>query len=342
MQIIDFSNCKHSIKNGFYGGLAGRKEGIVYNNENWLIKYPKSTKDMINVPISYTTSPLNEYVGSHIYEILGYDVHKTCLGIRQNKLVVACKDFEINDYKLFEIRTLKNYANEELGEKLDRFFNGTGSKHFVNFNELYLHIKNNEILTSIPGIEERFWDMSIVDIFIRNSDRNDGNWGILRNNNNHNKLAPIFDNGGCFTDKADEEKLKTILSDDKIETSSLNFRCSYGREFEENNPKSLKQMNAKDFIEFSMEYEKFRNSLIKNIPIIKSKLFEINNMINEIPTTFNNIKICSDLQKEYFIKTLKIRLNKMLIPAYEKAIQFNNIHSSIIEKENVENFDFER
>ena len=51
--------------------------------------------------ISYVTSPLSEYIGSHIYEILGYDVHKTILGIcndgKRNKVVCACKDFIKDD-----------------------------------------------------------------------------------------------------------------------------------------------------------------------------------------------------------------------------------------------------
>lgn len=57
--------------------------------------------------ISYTTSPLSEFLGSKIYELLGYDVHKTLLGIRNNKLVVACKDFCETERTLREVRTLK-------------------------------------------------------------------------------------------------------------------------------------------------------------------------------------------------------------------------------------------
>ena len=36
--------------------------------------------------LSYMTAPLSEYIGSHIYEILGIDVHQTILGIRNGKL----------------------------------------------------------------------------------------------------------------------------------------------------------------------------------------------------------------------------------------------------------------
>lgn len=42
--IHDLNGCDLSDRNGTYGGMAGLKEGVVYNGENWLIKYPKNTK----------------------------------------------------------------------------------------------------------------------------------------------------------------------------------------------------------------------------------------------------------------------------------------------------------
>lgn len=51
------------------------------------------TKKNAHFP-SYTASPLSEYIGSQIYQSLGIPVHETMLGIRDNKLVVACKDFD--------------------------------------------------------------------------------------------------------------------------------------------------------------------------------------------------------------------------------------------------------
>ena len=77
----------------FYGGNAGAKESIMYDGGIWMIKYPKTTRDLINPQISYTTSPLSEFLGSKIYESMTIPVHETVLGIRKNKIVAACKDF---------------------------------------------------------------------------------------------------------------------------------------------------------------------------------------------------------------------------------------------------------
>ena len=47
------------------------------------------------IAVSYTTSPVSEYIGSHIYQSMGFPVHETKLGTYQNKVVVACKDFKL-------------------------------------------------------------------------------------------------------------------------------------------------------------------------------------------------------------------------------------------------------
>ena len=69
MKIYDFNNVEISQRR--YGGKAGLKQGIVLDGENWLLKFPKSTKEYVKVEISYTTSPLSEYLGSHIYASIG-------------------------------------------------------------------------------------------------------------------------------------------------------------------------------------------------------------------------------------------------------------------------------
>ena len=122
MKIINLDNCDYSEKIGGYGGNAGLKDGIIYNGDNYLIKFPKSTVGMRVKDLSYTTSPFSEYLGSSIYKILGYDVHDTFLCCRKDKIAVACKDFEDNTHSLREIRTLKNMANFELEQKLEQAF----------------------------------------------------------------------------------------------------------------------------------------------------------------------------------------------------------------------------
>ena len=121
MLFYDLTNNKYSERNGYYGGAAGDKDGIVIDGEPWICKYPKPTIGMDGggnlSPFALT--PLSEYLGSHIYAILGFPVHETILGIRDGHLVVGCKDFCQDDERLLEIRTIKNIhlkdVNSELG-----------------------------------------------------------------------------------------------------------------------------------------------------------------------------------------------------------------------------------
>ncbi len=85
MKLVDFTSCELSKRNLEYAGRAGEKRGIVYQGENWFLKFPKSTRDMRNTGgLSYVTSPLSEYLGSHIYQLLGYRAHDTLLGVYDN------------------------------------------------------------------------------------------------------------------------------------------------------------------------------------------------------------------------------------------------------------------
>ena len=82
MKIFDFSKCQRNKRDGQYGGVVGNKAGVFINGENWIIKYPKNTKGMQNVDdLSYTTSPLSEYIGSQVYELLNYMDLCICMAI---------------------------------------------------------------------------------------------------------------------------------------------------------------------------------------------------------------------------------------------------------------------
>lgn len=41
-KVIDFSDAKLSSRNLEYGGRAGEKKGIIFNNEFWFLKFLKT------------------------------------------------------------------------------------------------------------------------------------------------------------------------------------------------------------------------------------------------------------------------------------------------------------
>ena len=118
MEIIDFNKCELSGRE--YGGHSGSKKGIIYQNDNWLLKFSKSTIGMDRIDISYTSSPLSEFIGSHVFEMIGIPVHETLLGIYQNKVVVACRDFLKNNEVLIDFNAIRNSFSSVTEEKLEK------------------------------------------------------------------------------------------------------------------------------------------------------------------------------------------------------------------------------
>lgn len=306
--IVDLSECKNSIRHGRYGGQAGDKDGIIYNEENWIVKYPKSTRGMNgnNLP-SYTTSPLSEYIGSQIYKILGFDVHETMLAYRNNQICVACKDFQQNFGDLAEVRTLKNSANRELSKYTDRDLPMSATGDTVVLEELLLHFKENPLMAR-DDLIKRFWDCVIIDIFIDNNDRNNGNWGLLVNSQNDGyELAPIYDNGNSFLNKTSDDKIQQLL-EQKDENRILGSRTAYL--FDGHILSSKKMLN--------FENDVLKEELKTVVPLIQNNLDKIIDMIHNIPTEYKGQVVCSEYRKEYYIESLKLRYEKLLEPRFKE------------------------
>jgi hypothetical protein len=296
-------------RNGIYGGKAGNKEGITIDGEYWLVKYPQSTRGMRGELDSYTTSPLSEYIGSNIYRILGIDVHRTMLGVRNGKVVVACRDFCRNEGSLREIRTLKNIYNNELSKKLEESFSSTSSSHLVDIDEMMIQLQYNPILQNVAGIKERFWEQVITDVLINNNDRNNGNWGVLYENGCYS-LAPVFDNGAAFSNKLPDVKLQDIIKDEARLIQSLDTSKTVYQ-------KDGKQLYAKDIV--NIGYEGLYKAALRLVPVIKDNTDEISAFIMSIPEKTGDMEVCSGIRKEFYIRTTLMRLERYLMPLMNKA-----------------------
>ena len=60
-------------------------------------------KQLKNIKMSYSNAPVSEYIGSHVYELIGMPVHETKLGVYKNRVVVGCKDFLSEGENLIEL-----------------------------------------------------------------------------------------------------------------------------------------------------------------------------------------------------------------------------------------------
>ena len=164
-RVADLGNAELSYR--FYGGRAGQKIGILIDGEPWIAKYPRSGRDLVgrHVP-GHASSPVAEWLGSHIYSSVGIPAHETMLGWHGGKVVCACRDFCVDGAQLVEFNRLKNTLSDD-----EEDFVGSPSDGEVTWlQDVLSSLSLVELLRTTPGVVDRFWDMFVMDAFIKNPD----------------------------------------------------------------------------------------------------------------------------------------------------------------------------
>lgn len=299
-----------------YGGHGGSKRGIIIDGERWFLKYPKSTKSMDVKGISYSTTPLSEYLGSHIYESIGIETHATKLGIANGKIVVACKDFLNFKETIFDYNSIKNEYDETVERAIEVLSSTSSIDSNNDIEEVLLIMDNNPYFKANKELKQRFWDMFVIDAFISNNDRNEGNWGLIIDKETKElRIAPVFDNGAAFYNKSSNEKLNSIYKDSfKFKQSVYDSAISIYK-------KVGKQINPLKFIE-TMSNEECNKAILRIIP--KINMDKISNIFDEIPEQYNGLPILSNIQKSFYLKALQYRYENVLLPVYNKLISLES------------------
>lgn len=278
--MIDFTNLP--VRKKGYGGSNGSKLSIVYNDNVYMLKLPMHA--LKNPNLSYTNSCLSEYLGCHIFNMLGIDAQETLLGIYKYhgkvRNVVACRDFTSSNTSFIDFASVKNQI-------IDSASNGYGTeiKDILDTIEEQKAVDPNKL-------RDHFWNMFVVDAFIGNWDRHNGNWGFLYNQEKDEmKIAPIFDCGSALFPQIDDDFIKKIISSKAemnarvydVPTSAILFNGKRGNYFK---------------IITSLEYEDCNKAIKRIVP--KINLDQINLLIDEV-------ELASDLQKVFLKKILKMR-----------------------------------
>lgn len=303
MELTDFNGYAQNQR--MYGGTAGRKMGVSYHGKEYLLKFPGNLKEqgMKNIRLSYSNSPVCEYIGSQIYKMLGFSVHETILGERNGKIVVACGDFLEDGEKLYEFDKIKVTFEPHFLDSNGNETNGVG----VDLYEILMTIQEHPFLKDIEGIKEHFWSMFVVDALLGNPDRNNSNWGIILDRDGRKRIAPVYDNGNCLNCKWDEEKMLEVLSDEqKLGTESYKGRrCIFELEGKKINPYQVME---------SMEYPECTEAIKRLVPAMDGIRPKIRTMIWEIP-------VLSKVQKEFYYNVMECRFKKVFKPLYLKIIE---------------------
>ena len=84
-----------------------------------------------------------EYLGSHIYELIGLETHETKLGIANDKVVVACKDFLNNNESIIDYTMIKNEYDENIEKAIEKLTSTTKLNLNHNLEEVILIMNEN-------------------------------------------------------------------------------------------------------------------------------------------------------------------------------------------------------
>ena len=296
--VVDFTNLRK--RNKTYAGANGNKISVIYEGEQYMLKFPSQAK--LNKDMVYSNSCFSEYLGCQIYESIGIPVQKTLLGTYmvkgKKKIVVACGDFTRPGVTLQDFASLKN-------QMVDSEQNGYGTE----LSDILCTFEEQTAVDSVI-LSERFWDMFIVDALIGNWDRHNGNWGFLYDSvSDEMTLAPVYDCGSSLYPQADETIMKAVLEDE----GELNHRIY-------NIPTSAIMRDGKkiryfDFIS-SLENEDCNRALIRILPKIDMERIRV--VIRETP-------FMSELQKQFYETLLSERKARILDFSY-KALMNQAIH----------------
>ena len=300
MDLANFNDYQQNQR--MYGGTAGRKMGITYNGKEYLLKFPGNLKEkqMKNINLSYSNSPVCEYIGSKIYELIGVPVHNTILGVRNEKIVVACEDFLEDGDRLYEFDKIKVTFEPHFLDSNGNETNGVG----VDLYEIMMTIQEHPFLQDVSGVAEHFWNMFVVDALIGNTDRNNSNWGIILRKDGSKELAPVYDNGNCLNSKWNDERMQIVMDDAaKMEAEAYKARrCIFELQGRRINPYHIME---------SMEYQGCLDAVHRLVP-------EIGRCMSEIQTMIEGIPILSEVQKRFFTSIIECRYEKVLLPVYRK------------------------
>ena len=291
----DFTNCKRLLGNA-YAGANGKKIGIEYNGEQYMLKFPPSGQ-VKRTELSYTNSCLSEHIASTIFNMVGIEAQKTILGTYdvsgKTKVVCACRDFTADGIRLYDFCSIKNTV-------IDSGHNGTGTE----LEDILETIEKQQFVNPVELLEH-FWDVFIIDAFLGNFDRHNGNWGFLYNPATQTaSIAPGYDCGSCLLPQADETIMRNVLSNEgELHARVFTFPRS-AIKFQGDKINYYNFLNA-------AENEDCNAALLRMVPRID--MDAIHTFIDEVP-------FLNDLQRSFYKAYLDARYNLILIPVYDELI----------------------
>lgn len=296
--MIDFTGCKVLV-NSYEGADFKRK--IIYDGDVYMLKFGQKLESDEHKPLqaSYTSTPVSEYLGSHIYALAGLPTQHTVMGTYDGRSVVACRDFIESrpDAKNVTLVEFKKLENSFLGSST------AGGRTPILGNLLGIFSEHDSLEGIREAAEERYWQMFAVDSLIGNFDRHAGNWGYIldKGRNEIIDLAPIYDCGSSLYPALNEAAMADFIKDrDSLVKRVLDF------------PRAALRIgkNKIAYHEFLLSDVGAKARAVLGGIMRELDFAAIHRLIEDTPCI-------SDVRREFYSQLIDVRREAILEPAYE-------------------------
>ena len=272
--------------NRYYSG-AERKKSILINEKPYLVKFRKKSREGLRY------NHVSEYLGSHIFALLGIETQETFLGIYKGENVVVIQDFLGEDEVFVPFNGVGDSSLEQDKEKYQ-----------YSYEDIIEMLQDNVKLTDVEQTIDLFWDMFVIDALIANFDRHGSNWGFIKKDNKY-RLSPIFDNGSSlFPQLNTDEKIAAVLENQeeidmriyKFPTSQVKYKGKKSSYYE---------------IISSLAFKECNNALIRVVERID---------FDKIHKLIDSVENISEKRREFYKTILKQRYEKILLKSYNELM----------------------
>lgn len=315
MDFLVFNNhIKEELFNE-YGGSEKKRTVVLDDGEKYLLKFPDPIRE-VSRQVSYINNAISEYIGCHIFESVGIPVQKTILGIftteeGKEKVACACQDICKQTPAHFPLERLFEAEKLEL-----RAIEGKKGLSFEAIKTILTgmrFLKQAKTFDSDKAYEE-YCDRFIIDAFIGNTDRHNGNWGFLLSDTALT-LAPVYDCGSSLSPLlSDEELTYQVILNESQNAQSIICDADGTR------------IHYRDYL-LSGENKDIDAAVLRMIPRIN---------IPRIAESIHRIPYISEKRKAFYQALLTERYEKVLIPTLnrifciEKSEEYKEWNSHII------------
>lgn len=286
MIVVDFSDYEPGNIN--YGG-SEKKLSILVPQEDgsfhdYMLKFQKDSA------FGFRNNHICEYLGSHIFGLMGFDVQDTFLGTYKGQNVVACRSF-VNPPDQFV--PFNDVGESTLDQDKERYQ--------YEYDDIMQMLRDNSKLTNTNETIDLFWDMFIADALLGNFDRHGNNWGFIKHDNVYS-LAPVFDNGSClFPNMTDEAEMKRIISSEE-ETEKRVFTFPTSQIKLDSKKSSYYQVIS------SLQFEECNQSLKRVVERLD---------MNKIYAFLDSVDILNPVQHDFYCHMLNARYQLILFDSYQ-------------------------